>query len=159
MLEATTELAMSTGHEHRSRGNTGQGERKDTRRTWTSTHGPLKARRGSSATIPRASCLSPAQSHAAARASQAESRVGMAPPNTDAWAQRRGAQRLPPLTQSPPGCHHSLGTWFHTASQGPSQLSLMDTELPTSLCPVFIKTAVTTLTVSNTASLNKLQVK
>ena len=47
----------------------------------------------------------------------------------------------------------------HGLTGAPSQLLLVDTELPTSLCPVFIKTAVITPTASNTASLNKPQMK
>lgn len=47
----------------------------------------------------------------------------------------------------------------HGLTGAPSQLLLVDTELPTSLCPVFIKPAVITPTASNTASLNKPQMK
>lgn len=88
---------MSTGHEHRSEEKQGAGREEGhvenmNKHSWASE----SQERLGAPTIPGL-LPEPSPVHASARASQVGSRVGMAPPNTDAWAQQAGAQQLPLL--------------------------------------------------------------
>lgn len=151
-LEATGELTMSTGHEHRSRGETGgRGERKDVenmnKHSWAS-ESPEAPVCDPTDLLPE-----PAQSTPQPRASQVGAGLD-GTPNTDAWA-----QRVPSSSSSDSEPLPGATTHWAADSTRPLRHHFSTTvggcELPTSLCPVFIKPAVITPTASNTASLNK----
>lgn len=160
MLEATRGCAMSTGHEHRSRGKTGGRGRG---RTHPEDEQALMASESQERLLchdPTGLLPEPSPVPCLSQSQPGGEQHWDGTPKHRCLGTTRGRPAAPSPDSEPSLLPPLTGHLIPQSLAGaPSQLLLTDAELPTGLCPVFIKTAVTTPTVSNTASLNKLQMK